>query len=63
MRGVASAADAEGRAKMTLMLELSPETKARLRRRAERAGQHLPDYLLAVAEAGEDEASASESSA
>ena len=40
---------------MTLMLELSPETEARLRRKAERAGQSLPDYLLAVAEAEEDE--------
>ena len=40
---------------MTLMLELSPETEARLRRRAERAGQSLPDYLLAVADAEADE--------
>ena len=40
---------------MTLMLELSPDTEARLRRKAERAGQSLPDYLLAVADAEEDE--------
>lgn len=40
---------------MTLMLELSPETEARLQRKAERAGQSLPDYLLAVADAEEDE--------
>jgi len=39
---------------MTLMLELSPETEARLQRKAERAGQSLPDYLLAVADAEED---------
>lgn len=50
---------------MTLMLELSPETEARLQRKAERAGQSLPDYLLAVAdaEAEEEEAEASEGSA
>jgi len=36
---------------MTLMLELSPETEARLRRKAGRAGQSLSDYLLAVANA------------
>jgi len=50
---------------MTLMLELSPETEARLRRKAERAGQSLPDYLLAVAdaEAEEEEAEATEGSA
>lgn len=47
---------------MTLMLELSPETEARLRRKAERAGQSLPDYLLAVANA-ESEEEASEGSA
>lgn len=40
---------------MILMLELSPDTEARLRRKAERAGQSLPDYLLAVADAEEDE--------
>ena len=40
---------------MTLMLELSPDTEARLRRKAERAGQSLPDYLLAGADAEEDE--------
>ncbi len=55
---------------MTLMLELSPETEARLRRKAERAGQRLPDYLLAVAdaeaeeeEAGEEKAEVAEGSA
>lgn len=50
---------------MTLMLELSPDTEARLRRKAERAGQSLPDYLLAVAdaEADEEETDASEGSA
>ena len=50
---------------MTLMLELSPETEARLQRKAERAGQSLPDYLLAVAdaEAEEEEAEATEGSA
>jgi len=50
---------------MTLMLELSPETEARLWRKAERAGQSLPDYLLAVAdaEADEEETDASEGSA
>jgi|GEM_PF-3583070 len=36
---------------MTLTLELSPEMAARLQRKAERAGQSLPDYLLAVANA------------
>ena len=40
---------------MTLMLELSADTEARLRRKAERAGQSLPEYLLAVADAEEDE--------
>ena len=50
---------------MTLTLELSPDLEARLRRKAERAGQSLPDYLLAVAdaEAEEEEAEASEGSA
>ncbi len=50
---------------MTLMLELSPDTEARLKRKAERAGQSLPDYLLAVAdaEAEEEEPDASEGSA
>jgi hypothetical protein len=49
---------------MTLMLELSPETEARLQRKAERAGQSLPDYLLAVAEAeAEKEADAAGGSA
>ena len=50
---------------MTLMLELSPDTEARLQRKAERAGQSLPDYLLAVAdaEAEEEEAEVSEGSA
>lgn len=45
---------------MTLMSELSAETQARLQRKAEQAGQSLPDYLLAVAhaEANEEEASA-----
>ena len=50
---------------MTLMLELSPDTEARLRRKAERVGQSFPDYLLAVADAEEDaeEPDASEGSA
>lgn len=50
---------------MTLMLELSPDTEARLRRKAERAGQSLPDYLVAVADAEveEDEASIADGSA
>ena len=50
---------------MTLMLELSPDTEARLRRKAERAGQSLSDYLLAVADAegDEEETDASEGSA
>ena len=50
---------------MTLTLELSPETEARLQRKAERVGQSLPDYLLAVAdaEAEEEEAEALEGSA
>lgn len=44
---------------MTLMLELSAETEARLQRKAERAGQSLPDYLLAVTDAeANEEASA-----
>lgn len=41
---------------MTLMLELEPEVETRLRRKAERAGQSLPDYLIAVAEADVEEA-------
>ena len=44
---------------MTLTLELSPETEARLRRKAERAGQSLPDYLIAVADAEDEEGEAS----
>ncbi len=40
---------------MTLMLELSPDTEARLRRKAERAGQSLPEYLIAVADAEPEE--------
>jgi hypothetical protein len=44
---------------MTLMLELSPDVETRLRRKAERAGQSLPEYLLAVADAeAEEEADA-----
>ena len=48
---------------MTLMLE--PEVETRLRRKAERAGQSLPEYLIAVAEAEPEEAeeNASEGSA
>ena len=50
---------------MTLTLELEPEVETRLRKKAERAGQSLPEYLIAVADAeleetGED---ASEGSA
>ena len=41
---------------MTLMLELSSDTEARLRRKAERAGQSLPEYLIAVADAEPEEA-------
>ena len=41
---------------MTLMLELEPEVEARLRRKAERAGQSLPEYLIAVADAEPEEA-------
>ncbi len=50
---------------MTLMLELEPEVETRLRRKAERAGQSLPEYLIAVAEAEPEEAGddASEGSA
>ncbi len=50
---------------MTLTLELSPDLEARLQRKAKRAGQSLPDYLLAVADAEdeEEEASATEGSA
>ena len=32
--------------KMTLILELEPEVETRLRRKAERAGQSLPEYSL-----------------
>ena len=50
---------------MILTLELSSNLEVRLRRKAERAGQSLPDYLLAVADAeeGEEEPNASEGSA
>jgi hypothetical protein len=50
---------------MALMLELPPDVEARLRRKAERAVQGLPDYLLAVADAkaDEEETDASEGSA
>ena len=50
---------------MTLMLELEPEVETRLRRKAERAGQSLPEYLIAVADAEPEEAGedASEGSA
>ena len=41
---------------MTLMLELSPDTEARLQRKAERAGKSLPEYLIAVADAEPEEA-------
>ncbi len=41
---------------MTVTLDLKPETETRLRRKAERAGQSLPEYLLTVADAeAEDE--------
>ena len=41
---------------MTVTLDLNPQTETRLRRKAERAGQSLPDYLLTVADAdAEDE--------
>ncbi len=43
---------------MTVMLELKPEVETRLREKAERAGQSLPEYLIAVADAEmEDEES------
>ena len=50
---------------MTLMLELEPEVETRLRKKAERAGQSLPEYLIAVADAEPEEAEdeASEGSA
>ncbi len=50
---------------MTLMLELEPEVETRLRKKAERAGQSLPEYLIAVADAEPEEAGndASEGSA
>lgn len=50
---------------MTLMLELSPDIEARLQRKAERAGQSLPEYLIAVADAEveEEETNDSEGSA
>ncbi len=35
---------------MTVILELLPEMETRLRRRAKRAGQDLPSFLLAVAD-------------
>ena len=41
---------------MTLMLELEPEVEMRLRKKAERAGQSLPEYLIAVADAEPEEA-------
>ena len=41
---------------MTLMLELEPEVETRLRRKAERAGQSLPEYLIAVADAEPEDA-------
>ena len=41
---------------MTVTLDLKPETETRLWRKAERAGQSLPDYLRTVADAeAEDE--------
>lgn len=42
---------------MTIILELAPELEARLRRRANLAGQEVADYVLAVVEntAQEDE--------
>ena len=40
---------------MTLMLELSPDTEARLQRKAGRAGQSLSEYLIAVADAEVEE--------
>jgi hypothetical protein len=50
---------------MTLTLELSPDTEARLQRKAVRAGQSLPEYLIAVADATavEEDAETSEGSA
>ena len=50
---------------MTLTLELKPEVENRLREKAERAGQSLPEYLIAVAdaEAEEEETDDSEGSA
>ena len=50
---------------MTLMLELAPDVEARLREKAEKAGQSLPEYLIAVADAEvkEEEMDTSEGSA
>jgi uncharacterized protein (DUF1778 family) len=43
---------------MTVTINLTPETEAHLRRKAERAGQDMSSYLLSVAEreAGDDDA-------
>lgn len=50
---------------MTVTLDLKPETETRLRRKAEKVGQSLPDYLLAIAdaEAEDEEAQITEGSA
>ncbi len=45
---------------MTIVLELAPELEARLRRRADRAGQEVADYLLAIADREEEEDSEEE---
>lgn len=45
---------------MTIILELAPEVEARLRRKADRAGQEVADYLLAIADREEEEDSEEE---
>ena len=49
---------------MTIVLEPNPEVESLLREKAERAGQSLPEYLIAVANAeAEEETDDSEGSA
>jgi hypothetical protein len=45
---------------MTLTLELKPEVESRLREKAEKAGQSLPEYLIAVADAEVEDEEADE---
>ena len=46
---------------MTLTLELAPEVESRLRKKAEKAGQSLPEYLIAIADAEVEEEETDES--